>query len=857
MIGMHRRISGAVTMLTLVALVLTGCTSEASSIGRAQDKNGEPDVVDTGFTLSTVGSYDSADTAVVLSTDPDNKAVSFINMDTGKQYTLYYDGTTYVKDKYDGPMSISQIKAGDVVDVTFLKGRKKLASIKRSPEAWVYDEIHNYDLAGTNRTASIGSQMYSLPEGVVVLSEGRRVETGEVVSQDVVTISGIDHKIYSVNVDKGHGYLRLKNDQPLLGGWIEVGNSVIRQITEDMLITVPEGSYQVVLSNNNVGCVKDVTVERDKEVVLDVSDLEIAEDAVGKILFTVEPESAKVSVDGKPVDISRAVELKYGIHQIQAEANGYDTLTRHIQVGSEYATIAFKLEESRKNSGTNSVSGNSTASDRLPWQDTMSSVSANNLRNDSLSSNTLSSLSENALGASSNYKVYVDSPKDVEVYLDGNYVGISPVRFTKTVGRHEITLKKSGYKTKTYTIYLENTRRDETYSFSALEKEGDSGTKKNIPKEVASAVSELSDCKLTNETDVLIAGDLATLQPSGKKIVETAAKNAVKEKLGEAEAEKYTFTVERDNENLTDMVPPGDEDGKGKVAVTIYRAGYESQVVSCNVVIVKKSGENPISVEVIPDTVTVAKGSTQAFEAHVKVDGTEKSDASVTWDVKGVDNNIISPNTGFKTEGEPSTLTVASDESATELTVTATYTDSGTNQTSSGQAKVTVEEQEAPPKDITVEVTADSAEITGNGSVTFTAVVKEGGEEKENASVKWTSAWNSTEAANSQVATTGNTMTLSVGSVETDTSFTATATYIDGGVEKSASQTVSIKKSEKPDKPTLEIGGNEAGDVDIPETEEEEGKENGDTQDGLTTTKVEITQESHPIRKWFSSLFKK
>lgn len=851
MIGMHRRISGAITMLTLVALVLTGCTSEASNIGRAEEKNGEVDVVDTGFTLSTVGSFDSADTAVVLATDPDNKAVSLINMDTGKQYTLYYDGTTYVKDKYDGPMSISQIKAGDVVDVTFLKGKKKLASIKRSPEAWVLDDVYNYDLAGANKTASIGSQIYSLPDSAVVLSEGRRVEAGEVVSQDVVTISGIDHKIYSVNVDKGHGYLRLKNDQPLLGGWIEVGNSVIRQIKEDMLLTVPEGSYQVVLSNNNLGCVKDITVERDKEVVLDVSDLEVAEDAVGKILFTVEPEDAKVSVDGKPVDISKAVELKYGIHQIQAEASGYDTLTKHIQVGSEYATISFKLEESRKDDEKDIVSANSTTPEQTPWQDTLETSRENK---PSVSDNTTSSLSENALGTSSNYKVYVDSPKDVEIYLDGNYVGISPVRFTKTVGRHEITLKKSGYKTKTYTIYLENTKRDETYSFSELEKEdsSDSSTKKSIPKDVISAVSELSGCKLTNGTDVDIAGDLAALRDSGKNIVREAAKEAVKEKLGETEADKYTFTVEE--ERLTDVTRPGDVDGKGVAAVTVYRAGYKSQVVSCYVVLVKKAepSEPTITVEVQPGTVTVEPGSTVDFEAHVKVNGTEKSDASVTWGVNG----NTSSDTGYKAEGKPSTLTVASNESAKGLTVTATYTDSETNQTSSGTATVTVVEK----KDITVEVMADSTEITGNGSVTFTAVVKEGDEEKKDALVKWTSAWDPTEAARSTVEMAGTTMILSVGSVETDTSFTATATYVDGGTEKSASQTVNIKKPEnpeEPDKPKLEIGGNEDGNVDIPETEDGEGKENDDATTGLTTETVTITQESHPIRKWFSSLFKK
>ena len=461
---MHRRAVSAAAVWMVMTLALTGCTSEASNIGIAKDKKGN--TVDTGFTVSTVGSYDSADTAVVLSTDLTNKAVSLVNMDTGKQYTLYYDGTTYVKDKYDGPMTISQIKAGDVVDVTFLKGKKKLASIKRSPEAWIFDDLDNYDLAGANRTASIGSLTYALPDEAVVLSEGRRVEKEEVMAQDVVTISGIDHKIYSVKVDKGHGYLRLKNDQPLLGGWIEVGNSVIRQITEDMLLVVPEGSYQVVLSNNGVGCVKEITVERNKEVVLDVGDVEIAEDKTGMILFNVTPETASVSVDGKPVDISKAVEMRYGIHQVQVEASGYDTLTKYIQVGSEYATISFTLEESRKtDDDKNSVSGNTT--ERFPWQDTLASTSGN-----SISDNTLSTLSENALGTSSNYKVYIDSPKGVEVYLDGNYIGLAPVRFTKSAGTHQITLRKDGYETKSYTIYLTNDRKDETYSFSDLVKIG-------------------------------------------------------------------------------------------------------------------------------------------------------------------------------------------------------------------------------------------------------------------------------------------------------------------------------------------------------------------------------------------------
>ncbi len=455
---MHRRFISTVAMLMAMTLCLTGCTSEASNVGVAKDKD---QAMDTGFTASTAGSYDSADTAVVTTIDQENSAAVFMNMETGRQYTLYYDGTTYVKDKHDGPMTISQIKPGDVVDVTFLKGKKHLASIKRSPQAWVYDEIQNYDLGGPNKTASIGSSTYALPDDVVVLSEGERSEVMDVVAQDVLTVSGIDHKIYSISVERGHGYLRLKNDQALIGGWIEVGNSVIREITEDMLLVVPEGSYQVLLSNYGTSGTKDVVIERDKEVVLDVGDLEITENKTGRILFNVTPDTAKVSIDGKVVDISKAIELPYGIHQVHLEARGYDSLTKYIQVGSEFATISFELEEERDDDERRTVSNNTiedTYKPREPVQNT------NN-----------ESLSENALKPKSGNRVYIDGPKNVEVYLDNNYVGISPVSFKKTVGSHTITLRKSGYKTKSYTIYLYNDGEDITYSFPELLQETVSG----------------------------------------------------------------------------------------------------------------------------------------------------------------------------------------------------------------------------------------------------------------------------------------------------------------------------------------------------------------------------------------------
>lgn len=433
---MYKRLSAFVTIIMILTLIITGCTSQASNIGLAREN--DRDTVGTDFVVAEVGSYDSADTAVVVSVEPDIGSVTFMNIESGKQYTLSYDGTTYVKDKYEGPMSMSQIKAGDIVDITFLKSKKRLASVQISPRSWVLDNIENYDLGGLNKTAIIGSNTYSLPDQVVVISEGQRKEVMDIVNKDVLTISGIDHEIYSIDVRKGHGYLRLSNDQALVGGWIEVGNAAIQKITENMLLAVPEGSYQVLLSNGNASCVKDVVIERNKEVILDVGGLEILEDKTGKILFSVEPPTATVSIDGEIVDISEEVELTYGIHKVRLEAEGYQTITKYIQVGSEYASISFAMEEGNKE------------------DDDENSVSSNNSYND-------------IVGAVTGNRVYIDAPLNVEVYQDGNYVGVSPVSFTKVTGDHTITLSKSGYQSRSYTIYLYDDGEDITYSFTDLE----------------------------------------------------------------------------------------------------------------------------------------------------------------------------------------------------------------------------------------------------------------------------------------------------------------------------------------------------------------------------------------------------
>ena len=64
--------------------------------------------------------------------------------------------------------------------------------------------------------------------------------------------------------------------------------------------------------------------------------------------------------------------------------------------------------------------------------------------------------------------ITIKTPVGASVYVDGDYVGIAPVSFTKVVGAHTITLYKSGYLIKSYTIQATNDGKDDEYSFADL-----------------------------------------------------------------------------------------------------------------------------------------------------------------------------------------------------------------------------------------------------------------------------------------------------------------------------------------------------------------------------------------------------
>lgn len=456
-----------------------------------------PDITyaQTVNTVSLVGKYDSSDTAIIKSIDTDNNTITFRNHDTGRDYTLSYDNTTLIYSEYGRALSAQLLEVGEIANITFLSGSRHLNSLDINGDAFTIDKSYGYDLQAGTETAQIGSSYYHITDKTLILIDGRSGRIADVLPGDNIKVTGIDTEIYCVEVKQGHGYVSLSSnmvgDADISGSYLEIGDKNIYRVTDGMLVSVPEGTYKLFLTGNGVDYETTITVDRDKETIVDTSQIEI-EYNFGLVTFKIIPQEARLYIDGEEVNPSWPIELAYGTHKIDATAEGYLPCSEYLHVGSSKAEVEITLpvdedyEKEDESTTATSVSDSSTSqtttedktkeSDKS--SDNASSKSKAKTVNTAKASTTATTVKDGTL--ISGYYIRITAPSDVEVYLDpdknkkgddGKYIGISPCSFTKITGDHVIRLKKDGYLTKDYTISIDSEKKDKEYAFEALKKD--------------------------------------------------------------------------------------------------------------------------------------------------------------------------------------------------------------------------------------------------------------------------------------------------------------------------------------------------------------------------------------------------
>jgi hypothetical protein len=426
----------------------TGCGKEVT----APSYDDEPDPVDEISMFAIVTNVDEVNGKITLQS---------VNYDT--ELVLNYNGGADVQDKYGDVLSISRLDLGTVADVVYDGNRNKLISLYVSSNEKVQkmEHISGAQVDMLTNTVKINGTSYQMCAGVSAFSEDGELQVNEICSEDQISVWFYNDMVCSIYVELGHGYLRLEDYASYIGGMVEVGYDVIVPVTEDMLLTVREGDYTLRISKGDDAGTKKVTVVRNQEVTLSLADIAIEPKQTGSVLFMVTPGDASVYIDGKKVNTEGAVDIVYGKHSILIQADGYESYSANFNVNYAYKIKEYTLTPSDDSTTESTTSSSTTAATTQATTTTETTTETTTTESDtSTSSSTTNKETAN--------KVTVSSPSGASVYLDGEYIGVAPISFTKITGSHIITFSQTGYLSKSYTETFTDDGQDATLTYDAL-----------------------------------------------------------------------------------------------------------------------------------------------------------------------------------------------------------------------------------------------------------------------------------------------------------------------------------------------------------------------------------------------------
>lgn len=312
----------------------------------------------------------NSDILIVSDINSANETIRVYNYSTGVQYQYYYGLTTGFFDKYGNHMSVSDIHQGDVVDISGADSDGKAKRIQKSDKVWTNDTVTNFSVDKDKSVLEIGSSSYRLGERTMIFSGSEVIDTDSITAQDKLSVVGIDKDIVSISVTTGHGTLQLSNTSLFEGSFLQLGDRIFAEITKDMSLDVPEGSYTLAVANNGWGGSTDIEIKRGETTKVNLNDLKGEGPKKSSILFEVDVQGAKIYVDGKEIDYTSPVEITYGKHTLKVTADGYDTWTRTLYVNSKEATIQITINDNADSGSSGSDSSgtgtNSTATAQTP-----------------------------------------------------------------------------------------------------------------------------------------------------------------------------------------------------------------------------------------------------------------------------------------------------------------------------------------------------------------------------------------------------------------------------------------------------------------------------------------------------------
>lgn len=313
-----------------------------------------------------------------------------INTSNGK-ISFYTVGEDVVITKADGrKAAYTTIARGDIIEVGLSEETGEIITIDYTDEVWEKKGFKDLEIDTDKMTVSNGVSTYEYDKNTLFIYNGELIKAEDMDKSDVVTLKGVDDKVWTVTVEKYHGYIKLENVDKIDNPVITIDGEEVE--FEENQAAVSAGAHSLGISGSNI---EDLTVDIHITAgeVYSV-DLASVQEKTGVLTLNVNVDDCIIVVDGKQVSKDSPVVLSLGTYPISVSAEGYKTYNGTVEIDEPLVEVDIELEKIEVKTAT----------------------------------------------------ITVDStPQGATVYANDAVIGVTPFTTQINYGDYRITFKKDGY----------------------------------------------------------------------------------------------------------------------------------------------------------------------------------------------------------------------------------------------------------------------------------------------------------------------------------------------------------------------------------------------------------------------------
>ena len=269
------------------------------------------------------------------------RSITVLGLESSRTENFNLTDTTSIQDRRGRPIGFAEITPGRIVDLTFDADTRDLSAISISVDAWE-QQPSNFIINLDDATVTVGNRVYTYSSRTLVLNRGEPHSIHLINSEDVITMIGYDDKIWSIRVDSGHGFIRFANADRVVGGTVTVGNSIHTTLDGDRPLAVVEGTHRIIVNGQNIDpFIADVVVRMGQTVEVNLAEMAMRHGALQLLLN--EPE-ASIFINGEAAELENTlIELEFGEHLLRVEMPGFIPIQQEIEITQAFTRLELNL----------------------------------------------------------------------------------------------------------------------------------------------------------------------------------------------------------------------------------------------------------------------------------------------------------------------------------------------------------------------------------------------------------------------------------------------------------------------------------------------------------------------------------